>query len=136
KGSKNIPFDQWAITQEEGAELIRTADGKLLTPLGKGDMVFTNEMSENLWKLAQTDPSTLWNITSPAVTMPEVTRNMENNITVQVGDINMHGVNDPKAFGQQLRDEICKNGKSTKCMAVAIGAHFQGKGIGNARLYR
>ena len=48
----------------------------------------------------------------------------------------MHGVNDPKTFGQQMRDEICKNDKTTKCFVAAMAAKFQGKGIGNARLWR
>ena len=108
KGSKSIPYDQWAITQEKGPELIRTGSGALLHPLGKGDMVFTNEMSENLWKLAQVDPSTIWNVKPPTVTMPEVTRNMENNIDINFGGITMNGVNDPKTFGQQMRDEFCR----------------------------
>lgn len=136
KGSKSIPYDQWAVTQEKGPELIRTASGELLTPLKKGDMVFTNEMSENLWKLAQVDPSTIWNLTSPTVNMPEVTRNMENNFTLQMGDIVMNGVNDPKTFGQQMRDEFCRDGKTTRCMMEVVGSKLTGKGIGSARLYR
>ena len=137
KGSKSIPYDQWAITQEKGTELIRTGSGALLTPLKKGDMVFTNEMSENLWKLAQVDPSTIWNVKPPTVTMPEVTRNMENNIDINFGGITMNGVNDPKTFGQQMRDEFCRDGKTTKCMVEVVAAKFLRKpGVGSARLWR
>ena len=54
RGSKYIPEDQLAWTQERGQELIyRSSDGALLTPLGKGDKVFTNRMSNRLWELAQ-----------------------------------------------------------------------------------
>lgn len=54
KGSKRIDKNQLAWTQENGSELIyRASDGALLTPLGKDGMVFTHEMSENLWKIAQ-----------------------------------------------------------------------------------
>lgn len=54
KGSKNIPKKQLAWTQEKGQELIyRRSDGAVLTPLNKGDKVFTAEMTENLWKIAK-----------------------------------------------------------------------------------
>ena len=48
----------------------------------------------------------------------------------------MDGVTDPKTVEKQKRDEIYKNDKSTECFAPAIAAKFQGKGIGNARLWR
>jgi len=48
----------------------------------------------------------------------------------------MHGVNDPEAFGQQMRDEFCRDGKTTRCMVEVVGSKFTGKGIGSARLYR
>lgn len=54
KGSKKIPYNQIAQTQENGSELIwKTQTGALLTPLDKGDMVFTNEMSQRLWDIAK-----------------------------------------------------------------------------------
>ena len=53
-GSKHISSDQLAWTQDGGGELIyRSTDGAILTPLNVGDKVFTAEMSENLWNLAQ-----------------------------------------------------------------------------------
>lgn len=140
KGSKNIPFEQWAVTQEKGRELICTADGQMLTPLGKGDMVFTNKMSENLWKLAQADPSALWNIQSPTVNMPEVTRNMENNIDIKFGDISLPNVIDAKDFAdnveQTIRNAMCKDGKTTRCVTEVVSSKLLGKGIGSGRLYR
>ena len=51
----------------------------------------------------------------------------------------MNGVNDPETFGRQLREEICKNGKTTQCIAEAVSAKQLGKNrnsIGNARLYK
>ena len=54
KGSKYIKQDQLGWTQDEGGELIyRRKDGAILTPLGQGDMVFTADMSENLWQMAK-----------------------------------------------------------------------------------
>ena len=53
-GSKHINTNQLAWTQDGGGELIyRATDGAILTPLNVGDKVFTADMSENLWNLAQ-----------------------------------------------------------------------------------
>lgn len=85
KGSRNIPKNQIALTQEKGQELIFSKlKGTMLTPLGKGDMVFTKEMSENLWKLAQ-------NPIAPNMSVPDVknvvNRNLSNNVKVEFGDV-------------------------------------------------
>lgn len=54
KGSRRINKDELAWTQEKGQELIyRASDGAMLTPLGNDDKVFTAQMSDNLWNLAQ-----------------------------------------------------------------------------------
>lgn len=139
KGSKHINKDGLAITQDNGSEMIyRAADGSILHPLGEGDMVFTNEMSENLWKLAQMNPSQ-FGITSQLTNLPDMTRNVRNsgNTTIQIGDIKMEGVNDVETFGRQLREEILRNGKTTQCITEAVSAKQLGRnGIGNARLYK
>ncbi len=44
-------LDDYAWTQENGTEYIRTKDGALLTPVN-GSMVFNNESSRNLWEFA------------------------------------------------------------------------------------
>lgn len=50
--------DEWAWTQEEGQEMIyRASDGALLTPLDAGGKVFTHEMTDNLWDIAQYKPT-------------------------------------------------------------------------------
>lgn len=51
-GARRIHGNQWAWTQEDGRELIRTSSGAILTPLGNGDTVFTNEMTQRLWELS------------------------------------------------------------------------------------
>ena len=53
-GTSGITYKQVAWTQDGGSEIIyRSSDGAILTPLNVGDKVFTHEMSENLWKIAQ-----------------------------------------------------------------------------------
>lgn len=62
-GSKNIPNDQIAWTQENGEEAIirRKSDGAILTRLGKGDMVLPANATSNLWDWASINPNTALN---------------------------------------------------------------------------
>lgn len=109
EGSNGIPDDRLAWTQEKGGELIyRAADGALLTPLGKGDMVFTSEMTQRLWDLSKLPPvrpslpqiPTLQDVYLP---VPEdIGSHASGNVTVQIDNIEMNGVNDPEQFTQEL----------------------------------
>lgn len=138
KGSEHIDKRQLAWTQENKREMIyRASDGAVLTKLNPGDKVFTNEMTENLWKMAQVNPSLLTSGINYMPNLPEITKSAGTSTIVEVGDIVMNGVNDPETFGRQLREEICKNGKTTQCITEAVSAKQLGKnGIGNARLYK
>jgi hypothetical protein len=140
KGSEHIDKSQLAWMQENKRELIyRASDGAVLTKLNPGDKVFTNEMTENLWKLAKTNPSLLYSSTNFVPKLPDIAKSAGTSTIVEVGDIVMNGVNDPETFGRQLREEICKNGKTTQCIAEAVSAKQLGKNrnsIGNARLYK
>lgn len=138
KGSEHIDKRQLAWTQENKRELIyRAADGALLTELNPGDKVFTNEMTENLWELAKTNPSLLYSSTNFVPKLPDIAKSAGTSTIVEVGDIVMNGVNDPETFGRQLREEILKNGKTTQCITEAVSAKQLGKnGVGNARLYK
>lgn len=138
KGSEHIDKSQLAWTQEDKREMIyRASDGAVLTKLNPGDKVFTNEMTENLWKMAQVNPSLLTSGINYMPNLPEITKSAGTSTIVEVGDIVMNGVNDPETFGRQLREEICKNGKTTQCITEAVSAKQLGKnGIGNARLYK
>ena len=138
KGSEHIDKSQLAWTQENKRELIyRAADGALLTELNPGDKVFTNEMTENLWELAKTNPSLLYSSTNFVPKLPDIAKSAGTSTIVEVGDIVMNGVNDVETFGRQLREEILRNGKTTQCITEAVSAKQLGKnGIGNARLYK
>ena len=138
KGSEHIDKRQLAWTQENKRELIyRAADCALLTELNPGDKVFTNEMTENLWELAKTNPSLLCSSTNFVPKLPDIAKSAGTSTIVEVGDIVMNGVNDPETFGRQLREEICKNGKTTQCITEAVSAkQLKKNSIGNARLYK
>lgn len=138
KGSEHIDKRQLAWTQENKRELIyRASDGAVLTKLNPGDKVFTNEMTENLWKMAQVNPSLFTSGINYMPNLPEITKSAGTSTIVEVGDIVMNGVNDPETFGRQLREEICKNGKTTQCITEAVSAkQLKKNSIGNARLYK
>ena len=58
RGTRRVPEDGIYPTQELGSEIIYH-NGMMLTPLNKEDMVFSHEMSDNLWKIAQHTPETM-----------------------------------------------------------------------------
>jgi len=121
KGSDHIDKSQLAWTQEDKREMIyRASDGAVLTKLNPGDKVFTNEMTENLWKMAQMNPSLLTSGINYMPNLPEITKSAGTSTIVEVGDIVMNGVNDVETFGRQLREEILRNGKTTQCITEAV----------------
>ena len=101
-GSKKIKREELAWTQENGREFIfRKSDGALLTPLNTGDKVFTAEMSDNLWEIAN-NPM-LSSISSPKFT--EIKRNptnISNNIQLNIPLPNVTNYNE---FISQLQSD-------------------------------
>ena len=63
-----------------------------------GDKVFTNEMTENLWKMAQVNPSLLTSGINYMPNLPEITKSAGTSTIVEVGDIVMNGVNDVETW--------------------------------------
>ena len=143
KGSKKIPEDQLAWTQEEGTEIIRRAsDGALLTPLGQDDMVFTNEASRKLWEFSQ-DPEGymaklgLSGLKPVEFAMPSISSMMDipnidkvsmvQNVSFDFGDIQMYGVNNTEEFAKQLRNTITTDTKTQKLLTEKIGSSFLGR---------
>ena len=145
KGSEHIDKCQLAWTQENKRELIyRAADGALLTELNPGDKVFTNEMTENLWKMAQMNPAQMYAGQFTPVT-PDFSKSVNNssNIEVTFGDLVLPDVTNSAEFADSvesvMREAICRNGKTTQCITEAVSAKQLGKNrnsIGNARLYK
>ena len=94
--------------------------------------------------LLKLDPTTLFQeayltpVQNPLPqTLPTQTSSMGiQNINIDLGGITMHGVNDPKTFGRQLREEICQNGQTTRCLTEAVISNAMGNGVGNARFYQ
>ncbi|MBO5524927.1 MAG: hypothetical protein J5986_14870, partial [Roseburia sp.] len=89
-------------------------------------------LEENLPPMSQ-----LFN-TSPTASLNKTFENSisRETVSVDLGGITMYGVNDPETFGKQLREEICKNGRTTKCLTEAVASKITNRGIGTANLYR
>ena len=103
-GSRRIPKDQNAWTQENGQELIyRSSDGAMLTPLGRGDAVFTAEMTQRLWDIAKT-PDIFGNLTATTLPKGIVSNGMNNNVQNDVVmNISLPNVIDIDGFVNELK---------------------------------
>ena len=140
-GSKNIPYDQLAWTQDGGGEMIyRSTDGAILTPLGKGDKVFTNQMSENLWELAKMNPVQFSGV-NITPTLPAFERNVGGgDVNISFGDLTLPDVTNSAEFASTvkgvMRDAMCNDAKTIKCMTEVVSSQQLGKGVGRANLYR
>lgn len=113
KGSKYIPFDQLGVTQEKGQELIyKRADGTILTPLGKGDKIFTADMTDNLWKLAKMNTDAIKNNINGGTNntinnKPTINLTFDNFINVE-GNLDQNAVADLRQFKEEIIGDFTK----------------------------
>ena len=118
-----------AASEEEAQALVRS-----------GEALIVDENMRKLLEQASQKPILLGGGIRPELpplpSPPAFLENAGENIRVEIGDIVMNGVNDAETFGRQLREEICRNGKTTQCIAEAVSAKQLGRGIGSARLHR
>lgn len=123
KGSRRILFDQLGLTQERGQELIFSKTlGGMITPLRRGDKVFTSEMTENLWKLAQKPVVPDFNLGDTQ--LPYIgQQNMSNDVKVSFGDVSVTLPN-VKNYSDFMR-EAQKDPDFTKMVQnIALGQAF------------
>ena len=122
-----------ASSEEEAQALVRSGEA----------LAVDENIRQLLERAGQTPviletPDIIKNGFPPLPSPPAFLENLGDNIRVETGkiDIVMNGVNDVETFGRQLREEICRNGKTTQCIAEAVSAKQLGRGIGSARLHR
>lgn len=128
RGVRDILKKQLAWTQEDGRELIyRSSDGAMLTPLQTGDKVFTRQMSDNLWTLAQKNPVTP-NILSAAV-LPAVDNlaGITSSLTPVSNDISMEVVLPNVTSYKEFKTELVKDRQFEQAMQDAIIGKALGK---------
>lgn len=102
KGGKNLK-EQIAWTQENGAEiLLSPARNAILTPISDGDSVLTKAMTENLYKWAELNPITFMPSYSPMNFANLPMRNNTQDISINIGDIQLYGVQNVDDLGNQI----------------------------------
>lgn len=128
KGTRNIPYDQLAWTQEEGTELIfRKSDGAMLTPLGAGDKVFTKEMTDNLYDFAKASVKV-----SPFI--PESTFTGGNDVDISIA-VDKVVADNPEQFARQLIQTLKNNPKAENIIQEMTLGQAMGNGKLNKRKY-
>ena len=53
RGTLSAKKNQWAMTQEDGLEIINKPGLGMFTPIGRGDTVFTADQTKALWDISQ-----------------------------------------------------------------------------------
>ena len=119
-GSSHIPYDQLAWTQEKGSELIfRSSDGAMLTPLNKGDMVFTADMTKNLWDIAKNPAYANTTVKIPDSAVAARTINNENALTVVLPNVQSY---------DDFKEALMKDRQITNFMQSVTLGQALGKG--------
>lgn len=114
-GSRKIPYDQLAFLGEGKNEIQFDKNQGVLREVGQGDKIFTASMAENLWKLAQ-DPGAIINHGNLSPITPKFMKHIGGDVSVDIGDIVMHDVNNPEQFATQLVDAMNRNTKIRKIL--------------------
>lgn len=119
RGTSRVQRDDLYWTQEGKPEIVyRKSDGAMLTRLGKGDMVFTSEMTKNLWDMAK-NPVSFKGIDIP--------KSQNNNI--KVGDTNVQvSFSLPNVTNaEELMRELQRNSKFEKIIQDMTIGQLNGK---------
>ena len=77
----------------------------MLTRLGNGDKVFTNSMTEDMWNLLSNPTAWLAQNMPTVATLPITMGESDtaSNVTLQIDNVTMNGVNDPSQFVANLK---------------------------------
>ena len=108
-GVLNSPATHIAITDEKGPEIkMRKPGFGQYSLIEKGNSVIPAQPSANLWKFGL-DPESFIAAHMPqrSIKSVEITKpNMSSAPVVNVGDIQMYGVNDVESFGRVIHDRV------------------------------
>lgn len=108
-GVLNAAATHIAITDEKGPEIrMRKPSSGQYSLIEKGSSVIPAQPSANLWKFGLDPESFIAAHTSQrSIKSVEITQpNMGSNPVINVGDIQMYGVNDPDSFARVLHDRV------------------------------
>lgn len=130
-GAYRISKAHLAQLAEEGNELHLSAKTGVLKEVGENDKIFTHEMSENLWRLAQINPNLFERPTLKPINMPTRNVNSEQNLSINMGDINVSS-NDPTEFANSMKQAI-KSDSSVKKLIQDTGLSPLSKSFNSLR---
>lgn len=130
-GAYRISKAHLAQLAEEGNELHLSAKTGVLKEVGENDKIFTHEMSENLWRLAQINPNLFERPTLKPINMPTRNVNSEQNLSINMGDINVTS-NDPTEFANSMKQAI-KSDSSVKKLIQDTGLSPLNKNFNSLR---
>lgn len=108
-GVLNAATTHIAITDEKGPEIrMRKPSSGQYSLIEKGSSVIPAQPSANLWKFGLDPESFIAAHTSQrSIKSVEITQpNMGSNPVINIGDIQMYGVNDPDRFARVLHDRV------------------------------
>lgn len=127
-GSKNIARNQLALLAEEGAELHFDESQGVLKTIASGDKVFTTEMTNRLWELAQANPMQL----IPNITIPEfvpmehtTTENIHTDIQLSISLPNVADYADFKS--ELIKDKTFEKAIQSMTVDRMLGANSLSK---------
>lgn len=102
-GLRKSTSNHLAWTQENGLELIyRKYDGAMLTPISNGDTVFTADMTDNLWNIA--------NSFKPLDVSAIKKQSSNSNSVLSIGQLVLPNVKNYEEFRNELvKDNLFKN---------------------------
>lgn len=130
-GAYRISKAHLAQLAEEGNELHLSSKTGVLKEVGENDKIFTHEMSENLWRLAQINPNLFERPTLKPINMPTRNVNSEQNLSINMGDINVTS-NDPTEFANSMKQAI-KSDSSVKKLIQDTGLSPLNKNFNSLR---
>lgn len=130
-GAYRISKAHLAQLAEEGNELHLSAKTGVLKEVGENDKIFTHEMSENLWRLAQINPNLFERPTLKPINMPTRNVNSEQNLSINMGDINVAS-NDPTEFANSMK-QVIKSDSSVKKLIQDTGLSPLSKNFNSLR---
>lgn len=105
-GSFNIPQDILDWTHK-GEMIYRSSDGAILTPLPESSKVFTADMADNLWNIAQGNmPQNLVPVSAMPSVVPVNGGNTSNNINnINIDNITLPNVTNYQDFKTELQKD-------------------------------
>ena len=127
------------------ARLIKSKGEDGLAMVRNGEGLIAPENVPQIQELIKTVPI-MNDMLKPLVDIPKMPEFTPVNrgigdVNISFGDLNLPDITDSAQFANSvenvIRDAICKNGKTTKCITEAVSANQLGKsGVGNALRYR